>query len=73
MVLVKKWQFLQIYIIRKIGHENVLHDILEWKNSFPDHKNKKLKILKTGEEKIKIGQVNVVQDILERKKAFLGY
>ena len=46
MVLVKKWNFLNLFIWGKIGQENVLHDILEGKNFVPQYKNNKLKVEK---------------------------
>ena len=36
--------FFRLHIFRKIGKENVFHDILEWKHAFPDHRNKKLTV-----------------------------
>ena len=43
MVLVKNWQFLNLFIVCKIGKKNVLKNILERKKAFQDYKNKKLK------------------------------
>ena len=43
MVLVKNWQFFQIFILGKIGQKNVFYDILERRNAFRDYKNNKLK------------------------------
>ena len=34
MVLVKKWQFFQLYFLGNIGQENDFYDILERKNAF---------------------------------------
>ena len=42
-ILVKNWQFLHLFILGKIGQENVFYDILERKNAFLDYKNIKLK------------------------------
>ena len=38
--------FFRLHIFRKVGKENVFHDILEWKHAFPDHRNKKLTVEK---------------------------
>ena len=43
MVLVKKWDFLLLFISGKIGKKKAFRDILERKNAFVDYKNKKLK------------------------------
>ena len=43
MVLVQKWQFVQLFILGNIGQENVFYDILERKNAFLAYKNKKSK------------------------------
>ena len=42
MVLVQKWPFLPLFVLGNIGQENVFYDILEQKNEFLVHKNKKL-------------------------------
>ena len=42
-ILVKIWQFFHLFILGKIGQENVFYDILERKNAFLDYKNIKLK------------------------------
>ena len=41
-VLVQKWPFFQLFFLGNIGQENVFYDILERKNAFVGHKNKKL-------------------------------
>ena len=43
MVLVKKWDFLHLFIFGKKGKKQVFGDILERKNAFLDYKNKKQK------------------------------
>ena len=43
MVLVQKWPFFQLFFLGNIGQENVFYDILERKNAFLGHKNKKFK------------------------------
>ena len=43
MVLVQKWPFSQLFLLGKIGQENVFDDILERKNAFLGNKNKKFK------------------------------
>ena len=43
MVLVQKWPFFQLFVLGNIGQENVFYDILEGKNFFLGHKNKKVK------------------------------
>ena len=43
MVLVQKWQFLQLFFLVNIGQENVFYDILERKNAFLGYKNRKFK------------------------------
>ena len=43
MVLLKNWQFFHLFILGKIGQENVFENILERNKAFPDYKNKKLK------------------------------
>ena len=43
MVFVQKWSFFQFFFLGNIGQENVFYDILERKNAFLGHKNKKLK------------------------------
>ena len=48
MVLVKNWQFFNLFIICKIGKKNVFENILERIKAFPDYKNKKLKCRKIG-------------------------
>ena len=39
MVLVKKWQFFEVFILGKIGQEDVYYDILEGKNTFVEYKD----------------------------------
>ena len=46
MVLVPNWPFLRVIILGNIVLENAFYDILEGKNAFLGHKNKKLKKLK---------------------------
>ena len=46
MVLVKKWPFLQLFLLANIGQESVLYDIIEQKNAFVGYKNKNFKELK---------------------------
>ena len=43
MVLVEKWPFFQLFLLRKIDQENVFYDILERKNVSLGYKNKKFK------------------------------
>ena len=43
MVLVQKWQFLQLFLLGNIGRENAFYVILKRKNSFLGYKNKKFK------------------------------
>ena len=43
MIFVKNWQFFHLFILGKIGQENVFYDILDKKNAFLDYKNIKLK------------------------------
>ena len=43
MVLVQKLPFFQLFWGGNIGQENVFYDILQPKNAFLDHKNKKVK------------------------------
>ena len=43
MVLVQKWPFFQLFLLGNKGQENVFYDILEEKNAFLGHKNKKFK------------------------------
>ena len=43
MVLVQKWQFLQLFILGNKGQENVFFDILEQKAAFLGYKNNKFK------------------------------
>ena len=43
MVLVQKWQFIQLLFLGNIGQEIVFYDILEGKNAFLGYKNKKFK------------------------------
>ena len=40
---VKNWQYFRLYILGKIGQENVLRNILQRKKAFPHYKNNKLK------------------------------
>ena len=40
MVLVKKWNFLHLFISAEIGKKKAIGDILERKNGFPDYENK---------------------------------
>ena len=42
----KNGNFFYLHSFSKIGKENVFHDILEWKDAFPDHRNKKLTVEK---------------------------
>ena len=46
MVLVKNWQFFNVFIICKIGKKNVFENILGRIKAFPDYKNKKLQMSK---------------------------
>ena len=43
MVMVQKWAFFRVFLSGNIGQENVFYDILERKNVFLSHKNKKFK------------------------------
>ena len=43
MVVVLKWQVFQLFFLGNIDQENVFYDILEQKNAFLGHKNKKFK------------------------------
>ena len=43
MLLVKIWQCLHLFILRKIGQENEFHPILQRKNAFLEYKNNKSK------------------------------
>ena len=43
MVLVQKWPFFETFFLGNIGQKNVFYHILERKNGFLGHKNKKLK------------------------------
>ena len=46
MLLVQKWPFFQLFFLGNIRQENVFYDILERKNPFLGHKNKKFKKVK---------------------------
>ena len=48
MVLVQKWPFFQLFLLGKIGQENVFYDILERKNALLGYKNNKFKKSKNG-------------------------
>ena len=87
--MVKKSPVFQIFFLGNIGQEKVFYDILERKNVFLGHKNKKFKKSKYWHfskgvlvQKCpffqlfflgNIGQENIFYDILEQKKVFLGY
>ena len=43
MVLVQKWQFLQLFFLGNIEKENVFYDILKRQNAFLGYKNKKFR------------------------------
>ena len=43
MIFVINWQFFHLFILGKINHENVFHDILDIKNALLDYNNIKLK------------------------------
>ena len=43
MVLVQKWPFFQVSLLRSIGQENVFYDILEQENDCLSNKKKKFK------------------------------
>ena len=43
MVLVQKWTFFQLFFLGSVGQKNVFYNILNWKNAFLGHKNKKFK------------------------------
>ena len=43
MVLVKNCQFLYLFLVKKLGQENIFHDIVERKIAFLDLKKKTLK------------------------------
>ena len=84
MVLVKKWPFLELFLLVNIVQENVPYDILEENNAFLGYKNKILKGVnlwfrsKNGHFSNlffvgNIGQENILNDFLERENAFLGY
>ena len=45
MVLLQKWPFFQLFFGGNIGQKNFFYDILEVKNVFLGHKNKKFKKL----------------------------
>ena len=46
MVLVQKWPFFKPFFLGNIGQENVFYGILERRNDFLRHKNKKFKMSK---------------------------
>ena len=87
--MVKKSPVFQLFILGDIGQEKVFYDILERKNVFLGHKNKKFKKSKYWHfskgvlvQKCpffqlfflgNIGQENIFYDIIEQKKVFLGY
>ena len=88
MLLVKIWQCLHCFILRKIGQENEFHPILQRKNASLEHKNSKSKKSKNWDFSMvlvkiwqcwhlliqsKIGQESAFYDILEKKNAFLEY
>ena len=88
MISVKNSKFFHVFILGKIGEENVFHDILDRKNALLDYKNIKFKKSKNWDFSKghafcqtffhvfvlgKIRQESVFHDILERKKAFLDY
>ena len=39
MILFKNWQFCYLFILGKMGRENVFHDISKRKNSYQDYKD----------------------------------
>ena len=41
MVLVQTWPFVQLFFLGNIGQENIFYNILELKNAYLGHKNKK--------------------------------
>ena len=43
MVLVKTWQFFQVFILRKIGQKNVFYHIVEGRIAYVEYRNKNLK------------------------------
>ena len=43
MVLFKNWQFFHLFILGKIGQENVFENILERNKAFPDYKKQEIK------------------------------
>ena len=43
MVFVRKLLFFKLFLLGNIGQENVVNDILERKNAFLGHKNKKFR------------------------------
>ena len=43
MVLVQNWPFFQLFFLGSVGQKNVFYNILNRKNAFLGHKNKKLK------------------------------
>ena len=49
MFLVQKSPFFQVFFLGNRGQENVFYDILERKNAFVGHKNKKLKKSKNSQ------------------------
>ena len=44
MVLFQNWPFFHLFVLGKIGQENMFYDILEGKNAFLNYKNKRVKI-----------------------------
>ena len=48
MICVKNSKFYYLFILGKIGQENVSYDILDRKNAFLDYKNIQLKKSKIG-------------------------
>ena len=43
MVLVQKWPFFQLFLLGKIGQENIFNDTIKRKNAFLGYKYKKFK------------------------------
>ena len=46
MLLLREWQFIELFFLVNLGQENVFYDILERKNGFLGYKKKKFKMSK---------------------------
>ena len=69
MVLAKKWQFFEVFILGKIGQEDVYYDILEGKNTLVEYKDVNFREYRPGKRVLRYSRKKKLLYRLHKKKA----